>query len=134
MVYRGDISEKYSSEAPNSNTQILLWATSNDGLSFEKKGIALDSRNSELQGLADGPEFVDFNGEIRVYFWSYKGVYHTTFKDNKFSAEEFDFSNTPGLNFSPTPPGDPTIIKIGDNWFMYYGQHTKGIYYATLQG
>ncbi len=135
MVYRGDIKGKYSSEVPNSNVQILLWATSNDGLTFEKKGIALDSRNAELQGLADGPEFIDFNGEIRIYFWSYKGIYHETFKNNIFSNEKFDFStNTnPNINFYPNPPCDPTIIKINDKWFMYYGQHAQGIYYATLQ-
>jgi hypothetical protein len=134
MVYRGDISGKYSSEVPNSNTELFLWATSNDGLVFEKKGVALDSRNNEFQGLLDGCEFVDWDGETRLYFWSYKGVYHSNFKDNKFEESEFDFStNTnPNLKFYPDPPADPTLIKIGDNWLMYYGQHTKGIYFAEF--
>jgi hypothetical protein len=35
--------------------------------------------------------------------------------------------------FPENPPGDPTLIEINDKWFMYYGQHTKGIYYATLE-
>lgn len=133
MVYRGDIAGKYSNEVPNSNTQILLWADSDDGLIFSKKGIAIDSRNSVLQGLADGPEFVDYNGEIRIYFWSYSGVYYSIFKNNEFSKEKFDFSTNSDSNikFYPNPPSDPTIIKIENRWFMYYGQHSKGIYYAT---
>ena len=135
MIYRGDINEKYPAEIPNSNTQLFLWATSDDGLTFEKKGIALDSRDSEFLGLVDGPEFVDFNGEIRLYFWGYRGVYHLVFSNNAFSDEEFDYStNTnPNVKFAPDPPCDPTVIIINNKWYMYYGQHTKGIYYAVLE-
>lgn len=134
LVYRGDIKGKYSSEVPNSNTQLFLWAVSSDGLNFEKKGIALDSRDDNLQGLADGSEFVDFNGEIRLYFWSYQGVYHAVFKEDKFSGSEFDFSTNADTNkkFYPNPPSDPTLIRIGSRWLMYYGQHTAGIYYAAF--
>jgi len=35
--------------------------------------------------------------------------------------------------FPSSPPGDPTLGKVGDKWFMYYGQHTKGIFYASLE-
>lgn len=137
MVYRGDIEEPYSGEqVPNQNTQLLLWATSTDGLSFQKKGIAVDSRNSELLGLTDGPEFADFDSEIRLYFWTYMGVYHVVFSNNAFSEEEFDYTNSAPSSLQPfpdNPPGDPTLGKIGGKWFMYYGQHTQGIYYATLE-
>ena len=40
----------------------------------------------------------------------------------------------PMHRFPPSPPGDPTLGKIGNKWHMYYGQHTKGIFYATLEG
>ncbi len=135
MVYGGAINEKYSAEkVPNSETHTLMWATSDDGLSFEKKGIAVDSRNSVFKGWLDGPEFVNWDGETRLYFWSYLGIYHVVFSNNAFSEPEFDFTNyqDSAMPFPPNPPGDPTLAKINGKWLMYYGQHEKGIYYATL--
>ncbi len=136
MVYRGTINEKYPAQVPNNNIQLLLWATSTDGLAFEKKGMALDSRTDEFKGLLDGPELVEWdNNEIRLYFWSYKGVYHVTYLSGRFSAEAiFDYTtNSNALNpFPENPPGDPTLAKIDNRWFLYYGQHTKGIYYAVF--
>ncbi|HII16034.1 MAG TPA: hypothetical protein HA362_07010 [Nanoarchaeota archaeon] len=134
MVYRGDINEKYPAEVPNQNTQLFLWATSSDGLSFEKKGIALDSRNEEFSGLLDGCELVQWDDGARLYFWSYSGVYHSSFDGTKFSEVEFDYSTAEDTNmkFYPNPPGDPSLMKINSKWLMYYGQHTKGIYYAEL--
>ncbi len=138
MVYRGLIDRPYetSEQIPNKTTQIYFWATSKDGLSFEKKGLAIDSRDDNLLGLADGADWVKWPiDEYRVYFWSYAGIYHATFENNKFSAPIFDFTNNKDKNvkFAPDPPCDPTIIKIDNQWFMFYGQHTKGIYYAILE-
>lgn len=136
MVYRGTINEKYSSEVPNSNTQLFFWAASPDGLNFEKEGIAIDSRNSEFNGLLDGAEFVQWSdGSARLYFWSYAGVYHVTFSNGIFSEEEFDFTTSTNIQekFPMNPPGDPTLADINGKWFMYYGQHGKGIYYAVLE-
>lgn len=134
MVYRGTINQKYPGEVPNPNTQLFLWATSENGIDFEKKGLALDSRNSKFQGLLDGPELVKWDdGVLRLYFWTYSGVYHTEFNNNKFSEDaEFDYTTATNPNnpFPENPPGDPTVEKINEGWFMYYGQHTKGIYYA----
>ena len=75
------------------------------------------------------------NGELRVYFCSYAGVYHIIYKDSTFSEQVFDFTNNQDgmVKFSPDPPADPTLAKINGKWFMYYGQHTKGIYYAALK-
>lgn len=135
MVYRGDLNQRYSADVPNNETELLLWATSVDGLTFEKQGIAFDSRNSEFKGLLDGPDLVQWDdGSIRLYFWSYRGVYHLNYQDGNFSkTASFDFSIDPSVPFPMNPPGDPTLIKISDEWFMYYGQHTKGIYYANLK-
>jgi len=137
MVYRITINKKYDypDMLPNSNTQLFLWATSEDGLNFEKKGIAVDSRKEPLLGLADGPDLVDFDGETRLYFWSYKGVYHIVYEDGFSEEPVFDYttSNNPLNKFPENPPGDPTLIKTDNTWFMYYGSHTKGIYYASLE-
>lgn len=138
MIYHGTIDEPYqtSEKLPNSTTQIYFWATSTDGLTFTRKGLAIDSRDNTLLGLADGADFVRWDdGELRVYFWSYTGIYHSVYADGTFSAPVFDFTNNPDpkLKFAPNPPGDPTVIKINSHWQMYYGQHTKGIYYATIQ-
>ena len=137
MVYQGTINEKYPAKVPNNNMQLFLWAVSKDGIAFEKKGIALDSRNEEFQGLLDGPELVEWSdGSVRLYFWSYKGVYHTTFNGNQFSEEPvFDFTTAsdPKNRFPENPPGDSTLIEIKDKWFLYYGQHKEGIFYAVLE-
>lgn len=137
MVYRGDINQKYPEKVPNPNTELFLWATSRDGLNFEKKGIALDSRSGEFKGLLDGCELVNWSdGSTRLYFWSYKGIYHTEFKNNSFSSEAvFDYSTNsdPKREFYENPPSDPTLLKVGNQWLMYYGQHTKGIDYAVLK-
>lgn len=135
MVYRGTINEPYqtSEKIPNKDTQIYFWAKSSDGLTFEKKGLAIDSRNDTLFGAADGAEWVKWEDQLRVYFWSYGGVYHVNYEDGVFSKPAFDFTNKKEtmVRFPPNPPTDPTLIKIGGKWFMYFGQHTKGIYYAT---
>jgi len=143
MVYRGTINQKYSQEVPNSITTLFFYAISKDGIIFEKQGIALDSRNSMFKGWLDGPEWVEWDEsnsattpEIRLYFWSYKGVYHLTYKDGNFSEDAvFDYttSNNPLNQFPQNPPGDPTLAKINGKWFMYYGGHTQGIYYATYE-
>lgn len=137
MVYRGTIEEPYqtSEKIPNNNTQLFFYATSTDGINFTKKGIALDSRNDTLYGLVDGAEWVKWQEELRLYFWSYSGVYHLTYANGIFSVNPiFDFinNNNSQNKFPPNPPGDPTLAKIKDTWFMYYGQHTLGIYYAKL--
>jgi len=136
MVYRGTINEKYPSDVPNNNIQLFLWATSKDGLTFEKKGLALDSRNEQFQGLLDGPEFIEWDdGILRLYFWSYSGVYHVDYQNEIFSTPIFEYTNNqdPLKKFPENPPCDPTLIKINNNWFMYYGQHTQGIFYTTLK-
>lgn len=137
IAYSGVVDEKYPEKVPNPDTHLFLWAESKDGLAFEKKGIALDSRNDEFKGWLDGPEFTSWDdSSLRLYFWSYRGVYHVTFSAGKFSSDPvFDYTteNDPNIMFPENPPGDPTLAKIGGKWFLYYGQHEKGIYYATFK-
>ena len=135
MVYRGTVNTPYIGEkVPNQNTQILLWASSVDGLTWTKKDLAVDSRNTTLYNLADGPElFVWKDGSVKLSFWSYLGVYWSTFKEGVFSVPErvFALAESTTMNKFPTPtPGDPTYAEFNGVWYMYYGQKT-GIDYAT---
>lgn len=135
MVYRGVENKPYGTEKlPNQTTSNYFYATSADGITFIKKGLAIDSRNNVLKGFVDGAEWVNWNeNNLRVYFWSYSGIYHVDFNSSLFSSKPvFDFTNHPGQLMSPDPPGDPTLAKINGKWMMYYGLHTKGIYSAIL--
>ena len=138
MVYRGTINTPYVGEkVPNQNIQLLLWAPSTAGLTWTKKGLAIDSRNTTLYGLTDGPElFVWGDGTVKLSFWSYTGVYWTTFNNGLFTAPEkvFALAEATSMNKFPTPtPGDPVYANVGSTWYMYYGLHQKGIYYATYR-
>lgn len=135
MVYRGVENKPFGNEKlPNQTTSIYFYAISPDGINFSKKGLAFDTRNDTLKGFADGADWAKWDdGQIKLYFWSYRGVYHVTYQNASFSQPEFDFSNNPNVPMPPNPPSDPTLVRVNGTWFMYYGQHTKGIYYATLE-
>lgn len=142
MVYRGTINERYAADTPNSTTQLLMWATSQDGLTFEKKGIAVDSRNADLRGQLDGPSLVKWDDDkIHMFVTTYSGVWEFIRTGDKFNQGEnvFTLGSSSGSNTqqSAPPPGDPSVIKIGDTWQMYYGTFSKegenGISYATFK-
>jgi len=137
IVYAGAIDKPYSEEkVPNQETHLFMWAKSSDGLTFEKMGIALDSRNTTFKGWVDGPELVVWNdGTTKLFFWGYFGVFESVFEKESFSEPKFVFYG-PNFDekmlFPSDPPGDPTLAKINGTWNMYYGYHQKGIYRATL--
>lgn len=147
MVYRGTINTRYASDTPNPTTQLLFWATSTDGLTFTKKGIAVDSRNSTLRGQLDGPDLVKWDdSKLHVFSTTYAGVYEFVFEGGKFSSGTLAYtlaSSTEQAKPQPgntvpadvAPPGDPTLAKISGVWYMYYGgsRAENGIHYATLQ-
>lgn len=138
MIYRGTINTRYASNTPNPTTQLLMWATSKDGLSFTKKGIAVDSRNSTLNGQLDGPDLVKWDDDkYKVFSTTYTGVYEFSFDDSKFGEAKLVLAGEAkkdNMGFHGSPPGDPTTIKIDDTWYMYYGgpRDQNGIHYATL--
>jgi hypothetical protein len=139
MVYRGSINTRYASNTPNPSTQLLMWATSPDGLTFTKKGIAIDSRNSTLNGQLDGPDLVKWDdGKYRVFATSYTGVYEFTFDGTKFGEPVLALAGEAkktDMGFTGSPPGDPSTTSINGTWYMYYGgpREQNGIHYATLQ-
>ena len=136
MAYSGAISGKYK-DAPNNNMAVLMWATSTDGLKFEVQGMVLDTRNDKYYGFADTPDLIRWDdGTIKMFFWGYFGIYESTFTGNGFTEPEMVYEakdEDPMHRFPSSPPGDPTLGKVGSQWFMYYGQHTKGIFYATME-
>lgn len=144
MVHRADLYKKYAAGVPNDKTSMLHWATSKDGINFEQHGIALDSRNSRFMGFMDGPDLVSWSdGTVRVYFWTYDGIYYSTYSNGTFTEPVFAHIDNlipeeMNRRFPSAPPSDPTLIQIGDTWFMYYGHmprdtHPGGVYYATLK-
>lgn len=139
MVYRGTINERYAENTPNSTTQLLMWATSTDGLNFTKQGIAVDSRDSTLNGQLDGPDIVLWDDDdYRVFATTYTGVYEFTFDGTAFTNSKVAFAGDAkktDMGFDGAPPGDPSVAKINGTWFMYYGTfgQTDGIAYATLK-
>ena len=137
MVYAGTQENiKYAPNVPNNKIANFFYATSKDGIVWEKKGLALNSANSILEGWVDGAELVDFDGSTRLYFWGYKGIYYISYTEGEFSTEPvFDFTNETDTSraYPANGPGDPSLVKVKDQWFMYYGQHTKGIYYTILR-
>lgn len=138
MIYRGTINSRYASNTPNSTTQVLMWATSTDGLTFTKKGMAVDSRNSTLNGQLDGPNIVKWDdGKYHIFATSYTGVYSFTFDGTTFGTATLALSGgatQDNMGFHGAPPGDPALAKINGTWYMYYGAtgSTSGIHYAIL--
>ena len=145
MVYRGTVNTRYAADTPNATTQLLMWATSTDGLTFTQKGIAVDSRNSTLRGQLDGPDIQKWDdGKLHVFATTYAGVYEFVFDGSSFSDGTLAYalaSDLPASQNGPTapadvaPPGDPSLAKIDGTWYMYYGgPRTKnGLWYAALK-
>ena len=143
MVYRGTNNTRYAADTPNATTQVLLWATSPDGLSWTKQGMAVDTRNATLRGQLDGPDVVKWDdGKLHVFATNYDGVFEFIFDGSKFDTGTKAFAlgnSTPPANSQPAkavaPPGDPTLAKINGTWYMYYGVAFAdgGIHSATLQ-
>lgn len=137
MVYGVSSAETFFAESPNPNTTYIFWATSDDGLNFQKQGMAVDTRNDTLMGFADTPDIIIWDdGEPHMFFWSYTGVFESVFEDGAFTTPRMVLraEKENKLDALPAnPPGDPGLIKIGDEWFMYVGYHTRGLFYANLE-
>jgi hypothetical protein len=143
LVYRGTINTRYATDTPNPTTQVLLMATSSDGITFTKKGLAVDSRNETLRGQLDGPSLVKWDdSKIHLFSTTYAGVYEFVYDGKAFGKGTLAYTTvtaptqpSPG-NIPPAnnaPPGDPTLAKINGTWYMYYGgsKDKNGIRYAT---
>ncbi|OJF11949.1 hypothetical protein BG844_23385 [Couchioplanes caeruleus subsp. caeruleus] len=122
-------------------TELVVWATSADGLDFTARGIAVDSRNkATFDGFASSPDPVLWeDGSVRAYFWSpgpslphnqkmYNGIQYTTFTGTGWTAAKPVRTSTafPGAASAAYPGGDPTVAIFKGRIFMYYGHFQEG--------
>jgi hypothetical protein len=133
MAYEVDRDGSYAPNVPSGLAQIR-WATSSNGLTFTRRGVAVDSRNTLLLGGARSPEF--FGGQL--YFHSLKGIFKVTWKGNHFTRPAklvLGSCRDPKKVFPWTPPpADPTLARIGGTTVMFHGDHTRGIFRTVLRG
>jgi hypothetical protein len=127
MAYEVDRDGSYAQDVPSGLAQIW-WATSPDGLTFTRRGVAVDTQNEVLLGGARSPEFF---GE-QLYFHSLKGIFRVTWNGTRFAPRpklEFGSCSDPKKVFPWTPPpADPTLARIAGTTLMFHGDHTRGIF------
>jgi hypothetical protein len=127
MAYEVDRDGRYARNVPSGLAQIR-WATSTDGLTFTKRGLAVNPRTQLLLGNARSPEFLG----TQLYFHSLKGIFRVTWNGKGFTSSpkvELASCKDPKKVFPWTPPpGDPTLARIGDTTVMFHGDHTRGIF------
>ena len=130
MAYEVQREGRYAPNVPVGLAEIR-WATSRDGLTFTRRGVAVDSRNALLLGSARSPEFFG----SKLYFHSVKGIYRVSWTGTGFAKDtrvEYAACRDPGKVFPWTPPpGDPTLARIGDRTVLFHGDHTRGILRTT---
>ncbi|MEV6601753.1 hypothetical protein AB0M36_33595 [Actinoplanes sp. NPDC051346] len=123
------------------HTELIVWATSSDGLTFTARGIAVDSRNkATFDGMVGSPDPVIWeDGGVRAYFWSagpqipndqkrYNGIMVTTFTGTGWTTPRpvRTSATFPGAAAAALPGGDPTTAIFNGRMFMYYGQFSGG--------
>jgi hypothetical protein len=132
MAYEVSRDGRYGPTIPTGLAHIR-WATSPDGLTFTKRGVAVNSSNSLLLGSARSPEFFG----AKLYFHSHKGIHRVSWTGTGFANDvrrEYGACPDPGKVFPWTPPpGDPTLARIGDRTVLFHGDHTRGIHRTTAQ-
>lgn len=139
MVYEEQPAKKSpggEAEPPSEKTQRNLYlATSNDGKTFQKAGIAIDS-SREDNFFASVPELVKLSdGKIRMYYVSGgEAIGSAISLDN---GQTWQRENGYRLKDSAV---DPEIIYEDDSWIMYFSTLPKpemkernAIYKATSQ-
>ena len=57
------------------------------------------------------------------------GIFQSVYANGAFSKAKLLFRAFTGDRV----PSDSAIVKIAGKWFMYFGQHTEGIFYATYE-
>ena len=125
----------------NDTTELIVWATSPDGLTFTARGIAVDSRNkATFDGYASSPDPVIWpDGTVRAFFWSpgpqrphpqerYNGILSTTFTGHGWTTP------TPVRTSAPFPGAfaagdggsDPTSVIFKGRMLLFHGGVDRG--------
>ena len=135
MIYRGSSGKnRFGKRDPVDNKlkpiDYLISATSTDGVHWQPGNLVVDSDNQYLRDQVDGPELVYDNNVLKLYYWSFPGVYlkKSTNDGRTWSKAKLVIKST-GPNHAP---GDPTVIRQGKLFRMYFGLHTRGIFSAKL--
>lgn len=133
MVYRGSAGEnRFGKMDPFTGKHVpidyLISATSSDGLNWTPQSMVVDSRNEELHDQIDGPELAIDGDSIKLYCNSYGGVYLLSLsKNGKAKTPSKMVIKADGPDHAPN---DVTLVKVDNEWRMYFGIHTKGIFSA----
>ena len=127
MAYTVDRDGRYARNVPPGLAEIR-WATSSDGVTFTRRGVAVNPNNRLLLGGARSPEFFG----RQLYFHSLKGIFRVTWHGRGFTRRptlELGSCKDPGKVFPWTPPpADPTLARIGGTTMLFHGDHTRGIF------
>ena len=117
-------------------TELIVWATSKDGLVFTARGIAVDSRNkATFDGYASSPDPVVWSdGRVRAFFWSpgpteprnqmrYNGILSTTFTGRGWTTPEPVRTSAPFPEAFGAGDGgsDPTSALFKGRALLFHG-------------
>jgi len=131
LVYRGESGERLDQIDDVKKTPIetyyLISATSENGLDWTVGDIVVDTSKPEFDYYILGPELVYDGNLLKLYFFGIHGIYEAISYDDGATWEEERKVFPANQKFAPS---DPTVIKQGDNWRMYYGIHLTGLYSA----
>ena len=134
MVYRGRAGENSYGQKDFDGSikanDYLVSASSKDGLNWEAGKMLVSSEDDNLRGQVDGPELVYEKSVLKLYYWSFPGVYVMESKDNgKNWSDGKMIIRSIGPDYAP---GDTTVVNQNGTWRMYYGLHKRGIFSAKL--
>lgn len=117
-------------------TELIVWATSADGLAFTARGIAVDSRNkATFDGYASSPDpAVGADGTVRAYFWSpgpqvpqkqqcCNGILSTVFTGNGWAKPKALRTSAPfpGAFAAGDGGSDPTSAIFRGRALLFHG-------------
>ena len=132
MAYEVDRNGSYARNVPSGLARIW-WATSSDGLTFTRRGLAVNPNNSVLLGSARSPEFFGTD----LYFHSHTGIFRVTWTGTGFTPSAklvYAACKDPKKVFPWTPPpADPTLARIGGTVTLFHGDHTRGIFRTVVK-
>jgi hypothetical protein len=133
MVFRAAQAGAFQPTSINQITTTFFLARSNDGRTWERGDVIVDSRQDPYDGYIDGPElFYNNEAQIELRFWTSgvsddpqtSGHYRMTSSDGESWSDPEQFSTIMG--------GDPTYAYLDDGTLaMYYTIHTDGVYLKT---
>lgn len=121
-------------------TELIVWATSTDGLAFTSRGIAVDSRNkATFDGYASSPDpAISSDGTVRAYFWSpgpqiphrqqcCNGILSTVFTGHGWAKPKAIRTSAPfpGAFAAGDGGSDPTSAIFKGRALLFYGHKVE---------